>query len=174
VAPATPDESTPQRTTSRSTTDAAAAADAYAAPRKAPPTSPTEWAQRWLDAIRARDLESLGTLSAYPFHFDDTGAVVGCAPGAAMGYEQLEAAVRCLFVDDLLTGALKANPEPAFELKKGRTLPSWAKRWRKDVHAEDAVVATEFGDNGISYYFGFAVTSDGVRAVYRHASFWPN
>lgn len=111
-------------------------------------------------------------LSAYPFRFEDTGAVVGCSPGTAATKEALLSAVRCLLEDELLTGALQANPEPSFETTKA--LPRWAKQWRKEMSAADTLISTEFGDNGISYYFVVAVSDSGVRGVYRHAEFWPN
>jgi hypothetical protein len=138
------------------------------------PASPTEWAHRWLDAIRDRDLEALSALTGFPFHFDDTGAVVGCKSGSASSRGELCAAVSCLLDDDLLSGALNANPEPPHELKSAGSLPRWAKRWRKEASPSDKLVVAELGDNGITYFFAIAVSADGVRVVFRHAEFWPN
>lgn len=158
--------------------DAASVEVADAAPDSAapsaPPTSASEWAQRWLDALRARDANTLRSLSSYPFRFDDTNAVRGCQSGAAAQAAELEAAVACLFNDELLTGALKGNLELGYEPTKPTRLPKWAKRWRKDIAPTSSVIATEMGDNGISYFFVIVVAADGVQAVYRHAEFWPN
>jgi hypothetical protein len=134
--------------------------------------SAVEWTGQWLAALRIRDTKALASLSSYPFQFDDTGAVEGCSAGAAASEELVEAAIRCLLDDELLSGALQANSEPLCEERK--TLPRWAKRWRRAVNAHGALVTTEFGDNGISYYLAFVVAANGVRSVYRHAEFWPN
>jgi hypothetical protein len=138
------------------------------------PETPVEWAQRWLDALKRRDLAQLGPLTSYPFRFDDTGSVVGCKARAATSSEGLGAAIACLLEDALLTGTLQANPEPLLEQKKPSAPPRWAKRWRKELRTEDALVLTVLGDNGISYYFMLLVAADGVRSVFRHAEFWPN
>lgn len=138
------------------------------------PTSAVQWAQRWLDAVRSRDVETISILTDYPFRFDDTGAVVGCSAGSAGNRAELEVAVGCLLEDKLLDGALKANPELLYQLKPARSLPRWARRWRKELEGQQKIIFTEFGDNGITYFFVLAVSTDGVRSVFRHAEFWPN
>jgi hypothetical protein len=100
--------------------------------------------------------------------------VVGCKAGDAANREQLSGAIACLLEDELLGGALKANPELLYQRKTVRDLPRWARRWRKDLRTGESVVATDLGDNGISYFFVVAVAEDGVRSLIRHAEFWPN
>lgn len=54
-------------------------------------------ATEWVEAVRARDLDQLARLTAYPFELRDTGRDASCGRRLVKGREGLPSAVDCCF-----------------------------------------------------------------------------
>ena len=80
----------------------------------------------------------------------------------------------CLFEDRLPQDELEANPEPLIEVVDSKKLPTWAKRWRKDLAPNVTLLGAYVPGNGAAFFFMVVVDGAGVRGLWKHATFAPN
>jgi len=135
-------------------------------------TSPTGIAQRWLDALRSRDLSALARLTSYPFEVRDTGREAACGKRSAAKPQALESAVKCLLRNEELHKALASQPPFVEATGPDYSIPDWAERWWQDrQHATlTKISAGAYDPHGFSFDLVLLLAPDGVRAVWKLGS----
>jgi hypothetical protein len=152
-------------------------ADAQAAARveqDAGPSTLVQLATRWVDALRDKNVEALTKLSQYPFDLRDTRKDGACVNKTVRGPGDMPSAVDCLLVNWVLNDELKANPTPTTKVVSPKELPSWARRWVKEIGPGLTAVDVFIHGNGSSFQFILLVADEGVQGFWKTAWFEAN
>lgn len=135
-------------------------------------TAAASIAQRWLDALRKRDLDALAQVTTYPFEVRDSGREALCRSSSARAPEELHAAVRCLLNSAELHRAFETRLPSVRASLDDNPVPNWAEQWwNRAVHGglsrTSAALSTP---EGASFDIILMVGADGVRAVWKYGT----
>jgi len=130
-------------------------------------------AKKWIDALRARDMQKLRDASAVPFEFRELVEHPKCETKRAAKSDDIDSAVECLVQDDLLMEEITTQTEPVTEPISEDNLPSWAASLKAQGF-NGRLVQVRLPGNGVSYQFMLLATSTGVPRVWKFAEYDPN
>lgn len=132
-------------------------------------TSAVNVAERWLDALKNRNMEALNQATSFGFEVRDTGRAAQCGKRVAAKPEQLEAAVRCLLNNRELQGGLDAKKPIVESAGDNDSVPSWAERWwtSKEHSGLHQTFTTVTNPGGVSFDLILMTAPNGVRAVWK-------
>jgi hypothetical protein len=135
-------------------------------------TSAVNVAERWLDALKRRDMEALNQATSFEFEVRDTGRGAQCGKRVAAKPEQLEAAVRCLLNNRELQGGLGAKKPIVESAGEGDSVPSWAEHWwtSKEHSGLHQTFTTVTNPGGVSFDLILMTAPNGVRTVWKLGS----
>jgi hypothetical protein len=135
-------------------------------------TSAVNVAERWLDALKSRDMEALNQATSFGFEVRDTGRAAQCGKRGAAKPEQLEAAVRCLLNNRELQGGLNAKRPIVESAGDDDSIPSWAEGWwtSKEHSGLHQTFTTVTNPGGVSFDLILMTAPNGVRAVWKLGS----
>jgi hypothetical protein len=135
-------------------------------------TSAVHVAERWLDALKRRDIQALTQATSFTFEVRDTGRGAQCKKRVATQAEQLAAAVQCLLNDTALQSGLSAKKPIVEAAAEGESVPSWAERWwTSQLHSElHQTFTTITSPGGLSFDLILMTAPNGVRAVWKYGS----
>lgn len=162
--------STPPHPGASPSPSAAPTPDSSAVPAAAPAPDAAA-VVAWMKALRDRDIESLVKTTRLPFTLRDTGESGACKNRVATDVDKLKPALACLLKNDLLHEDLVGWPKFKAKLIDKKDMPSWTKKWIKEVPAGSSTYSVRIQGSGSMQSFILLVTGGGVREVWHATGF---
>jgi hypothetical protein len=130
--------------------------------------SAVDVATLWLYALKRGDTQVLDRASVYPFELRIAKAPCSCKGGKARDSAQLAQLLGDLMKTEDVR-ALEITSADAKEVAKG-SLPSWAKRWTKNLPKAARLVQVESSGGAYKITYVLVITDDEVRSVWLDAA----
>jgi hypothetical protein len=125
----------------------------------------------WIVALRDRNADTLTRAARFPFMLRDTGESGHCKNRTAAAVDKLKETLACLLKDDLLHEDLTGWPRFKAKPMAKKDLPSWTRRWAKELPADAIPYSVRIQGSGSMQSFVLLMVDGGVRGVWRATGF---